>query len=294
LKPAMFREKYSHILDANPQWDEIEVTGGNLYNWDSDSTYIQPPPFFDDFGINPGKIESLHAMRPLAIVGDSVTTDHISPAGSIAKDSPAGKFLIAKGVEPAQFNSFGSRRGNDRVMTRGTFGNVRFRNLMAEGKEGGYTKLMPEGEVMPIYDACQLYAERKNPLIVFAGNDYGMGSSRDWAAKGALLLGVKAVVASSFERIHRSNLIGMGVLPLQFKAGDNVSSLKLQGTETFSLPDLDDNLQPSQELAFHIQREEGTTEIVTLIVRIDTLGEIEFYRHGGILQYVLRDIVQSS
>ena len=221
-------------------------------------------------------------------------TDHISPAGSISKDSPAGKFLLAKGVETAQFNSFGSRRGNDRVMTRGTFGNVRFRNLLADGKEGGYTKLMPEGEVMPIYDACQLYAERKNPLIVFAGNDYGMGSSRDWAAKGALLLGVKAVVASSFERIHRSNLIGMGVLPLEFKAGDNVSSLKLRGTETFSLPDLDDNLQPSQDLALHIKREEGRTEIVSVIVRIDTLGEIEFYRHGGILQYVLRDIVQSS
>lgn len=294
LKPSMFREKYSHILDANPQWDEIEVSGGNLYSWDNDSTYIQPPPFFEDFEIEHGKIESIHEMRPLAIVGDSVTTDHISPAGSISKDSPAGKFLLAKGVETAQFNSFGSRRGNDRVMTRGTFGNVRFRNLMADGKEGGYTKLMPEGEVMPIYDACQLYVERKNPLIVFAGNDYGMGSSRDWAAKGALLLGVKAVVASSFERIHRSNLIGMGVLPLQFKAGDNVSSLKLLGTETFSLPDLDDNLQPSQDLALHIKREEGTTEIVSVIVRIDTLGEIEFYRHGGILQYVLRDIVQSS
>ncbi len=294
LKPSMFREKYSHILDANPQWDEIEVTEGNLYSWDNDSTYIQPPPFFENFEIEPGKIESLHEMRPLAIVGDSVTTDHISPAGSISKDSPAGKFLLAKGVETAQFNSFGSRRGNDRVMTRGTFGNVRFRNLMADGKEGGYTKLMPEGEIMPIYDACQYYAERKNPLIVFAGNDYGMGSSRDWAAKGALLLGVKAVVASSFERIHRSNLIGMGVLPLEFTAGDSVSSLKLLGTETFSLPDLDDNLQPSQDLALHIKREEGTTEIVSLIVRIDTLGEIEFYRHGGILQYVLRDIVQSS
>ena len=294
LKPEMFREKYSHILDANPQWDEIEVTGGTLYNWDSNSTYIQPPPFFENFGMKPGKIEAIYEMRLLAIVGDSVTTDHISPAGSIAKDSPAGQFLISKGVEAAEFNSFGSRRGNDRVMTRGTFGNVRFRNLMAEGKEGGYTKLMPEGKIMPIYDACQIYAERNDPLIVFAGNDYGMGSSRDWAAKGATLLGVKAVVASSFERIHRSNLIGMGVLPLQFKEGDDVSSLKLQGRETFSLPGLDDNLQPGQGITFHIKREDGTTEMTSVIVRIDTQGEIEFYRHGGILQYVLRNIVQST
>ena len=294
LRPAMFKEKYSQILDVNPQWDEVEVTGGNLYNWDCHSTYIQSPPFFDNFRINLEKIQSLHKMRPLAIVGDSVTTDHISPAGSISADSPAGKFLMDKGVRPAQFNSFGSRRGNDRVMTRGTFGNVRFRNLMADGKEGGYTKLMPEGEIMPIYDACQLYDKRKTPLIIFAGNDYGMGSSRDWAAKGALLLGVKVVVASSFERIHRSNLIGMGILPLQFKTCDNISSLKLKGSETFSLPGLDDNLQPSQELTLQINRENNTTDKILVIVRIDTFGEIEFYRHGGILQYVLRSIIQSS
>ncbi len=293
LNPDMFKEKYAHVLDANPQWDEIEVTGSTLYGWDSDSTYIQLPPFFKNFGLEPGKIESFSAMRPLALLGDSVTTDHISPAGAIGKDSPAGQHLIAQGVEPTQFNSFGSRRGNDRVMTRGTFGNVRIRNFMAEGREGGFTKLLPEGDIMPIYDACQVYAQRNTPLIVFAGNDYGMGSSRDWAAKGARLLGVKVVVASSFERIHRSNLIGMGVLPLQFKESDNISSLNLQGTETFSILDLDDDLQPSQDLSLQISREDNTVDTIKVIVRIETPGEIEYYRHGGILQYVLRSIIQS-
>ncbi|MFU8847796.1 MAG: aconitate hydratase [Opitutales bacterium] len=294
LKPEMFRSKYGDLTTANPEWNAVETSTGNIYQWDEDSTYIQNPPFFEGFGMEAGTITDLKDMRPLAIVGDSITTDHISPAGAIKEDSPAGRFLKEKGVAKKDFNSFGSRRGNDRIMTRGTFANVRFKNKMAEGKEGGYTKLMPEGTPADIYDACQEYKERGESLIVIAGEDYGMGSSRDWAAKGTALLGVKAVVAKSFERIHRSNLIGMGVLPLQFPEGVSDETLGLDGTETFSITGLSDQIQPGQSLPLEIKKPDGTTQTVDLILRIDTGIEVDYYRHGGILQYVLRDILSAS
>ncbi|MBC8189928.1 MAG: aconitate hydratase [Puniceicoccaceae bacterium] len=294
LKPAMFQEKYGDLTAANPEWNAVQSTEGSIYGWDEHSTYIQSPPFFEDFGMTPGTITGLVNLRPLAIAGDSITTDHISPAGAIKEDGPAGRYLVEKGVGKRDFNSFGSRRGNDRIMTRGTFANVRFKNKMAEGKEGGYTKLMPEGTPMDIYDACQEYKKRGTGLIIITGEDYGMGSSRDWAAKGTALLGVKAVVAKSFERIHRSNLIGMGVLPLQFPEGISDESLGLTGEETFSLTGLSDHLQPGQAVPMEIKSPDGSRQTVHLTVRIDTEIEIEYYRHGGILQYVLRDILSEA
>ena len=294
LKPSMFQEKYGDLTAANPEWNAVQSTKGSIYGWDEHSTYIQSPPFFEDFGMTPGTITDLVNLRPLAIAGDSITTDHISPAGAIKEDGPAGRYLVEKGVGKRDFNSFGSRRGNDRIMTRGTFANVRFKNKMAEGKEGGYTKLMPEGTPMDIYDACQEYKKRGTGLIIITGEDYGMGSSRDWAAKGTALLGVKAVVAKSFERIHRSNLIGMGVLPLQFPEGISDESLGLTGEETFSLTELSDHLQPGQTVPMEIKSPDGSRQTVHLTVRIDTEIEIEYYRHGGILQYVLRDILSEA
>ena len=294
LKPSMFQEKYGDLTSANPEWNAVQSTEGSIYGWDEHSTYIQSPPFFEDFGMTPGTITDLVNLRPLAIAGDSITTDHISPAGAIKEDGPAGRYLVEKGVGKRDFNSFGSRRGNDRIMTRGTFANVRFKNKMAEGKEGGYTKLMPEGTPMDIYDACQEYKKRGTGLIIITGEDYGMGSSRDWAAKGTALLGVKAVVAKSFERIHRSNLIGMGVLPLQFPEGISDESLGLTGEETFSLTELSDHLQPGQTVPMEIKSPDGSRQTVHLTVRIDTEIEIEYYRHGGILQYVLRDILSEA
>tara|TARA_R100000027_G_scaffold391_2_gene473 strand:+ start:1753 stop:4581 length:2829 start_codon:yes stop_codon:yes gene_type:complete len=290
ITPEMFREKYSEIANANEEWTAIQTTTGDLYDWNEDSTYIQNPPFFEEFGPEPGSIDPINDMRPLAIFGDSVTTDHISPAGAIPEDGPAGKFLVSKGVEKRFFNSFGSRRGNDRIMTRGTFANVRIKNRLAGGKEGGYTHIMPENEQTTIFDACTTYRERGVPLIVVAGNDYGMGSSRDWAAKGTALLGVRAVIAQSYERIHRSNLIGMGVLPLQFKDGQSADSLNLDGTEVFSLPELTNELKPQSETTLVIKRANGNLEEVKVLVRIDTGVEIEYFRHGGILPYVLRDL----
>ncbi len=294
LTPEMFLSKYGDLTAANPEWNAVESSTGATYQWDTDSTYIQSPPFFESFGMEAGKIVDLENMRALAIAGDSITTDHISPAGAIKEEGPAGRFLKERGVETKDFNSFGSRRGNDRIMTRGTFANVRFKNKMADGKEGGYTKLMPEGTPMDLYDACQVYKERGEGLIVIAGEDYGMGSSRDWAAKGTSLLGVQAVVAKSFERIHRSNLIGMGVLPLQFPEGVNDETLGLKGDELFSITGLSDAITPGQKLPLTIKRADGTTETVDLTLRIDTNIEIDYYRHGGILPYVLRDIVAQS
>jgi aconitate hydratase len=294
LKPEMFRSKYSDLSDANPEWNDIAVTEGALYKWNPNSTYIQNPPFFEEFSAISGDIKPLNNLRPLAIVGDSVTTDHISPAGAIAKNSPAGIYLTEHGVNPAEFNSYGSRRGNDRIMTRGTFANVRFKNILANGKEGGYTKLMPEAELTTIYDACKQYAQRGEGLILFAGEDYGMGSSRDWAAKGTALLGIKAVVAKSFERIHRSNLIGMGVLPLQFPDGLDAETMQIDGTETFSFSELSNNIHPGQNLSLTINRKNGKQEQVELILRIDTDIELAYYRNGGILQYVLRDIIAEN
>jgi len=293
LKADMFTKQYANLANANPEWDTIESSSGVIYDWKQESTYIQEPPFFDDFGMEPNKIEEMQGLRPLAILGDSVTTDHISPAGAFKPETPAGKYLIEKGVSQRDFNSYGSRRGNDRIMTRGTFANVRIKNLMADGKEGGFTKLMPEGELMPIFDACQVYKERGTGTIVFAGVDYGMGSSRDWAAKGTNLLGIKAVVAKSYERIHRSNLIGMGVLPLEFKEGDSVDSLGLDGSETVSIQGLGDDLKASQDLELIIQFADGSEKQLAVKCRIDTAVEVEYYRHGGILPYVLRNIVKS-
>ncbi len=292
LKSELFRKRYGNLSNASTQWAQVRGTQGELYGWDKDSTYIQNPPFFENFSLQSGAIKPVGQMRALAIFGDSVTTDHISPAGSILKDGPAGRYLTEHGVAQKDFNSFGSRRGNDRVMTRGTFANVRIKNLMA-GKEGGYTVLQPDGKEMAVYDACEIYRQRGESLIVFAGVDYGMGSSRDWAAKGAALLGVKAVVAVSFERIHRSNLIGMGVLPLQFPEGVTAQTLGLDGSEIFTLPELSDDLKPGQILNLDIRRKDGSAQSVPLIARIDTAIEVQYYRNGGILPYVLRAILNS-
>jgi len=289
LSPEIFRKLYTDFASQNPKWNEIPGTVGDVFEWNKQSTYVQEPPFFTGFGMSAGSIGEIKGARPLGIFGDSVTTDHISPAGAIKKASPAGKFLTEAGVAFEDFNSYGSRRGNDRIMTRGTFANVRIKNLMCPGTEGGVTKF--NGEVMPIYDAAMKYAETKTPLMIFAGQEYGTGSSRDWAAKGTALLGVKAVVAQSFERIHRSNLCGMGVLPLQFPDGMTAQTLKLDGTETFDLLGLSDDIKPMSDVTLVIHRANGTEEKVTLRSRIDTAIEVEYVRHGGILPYVLRQLL---
>jgi aconitate hydratase len=294
IRPQMYVDQYSDILNANPEWREIESSEGALYKWKDESTYIQKPPFFDGFSMEAGAVPAFSGMRPLAILGDSVTTDHISPAGSIPESGPAGRFLREHGVEKSDFNSFGSRRGNDKIMTRGTFANVRIKNRMADGREGGYTKLMPDGELVDIHDASLAYAERKVPLIVFGGVDYGMGSSRDWAAKGTNLLGVKAVVAKSFERIHRSNLIGMGVLPLQFEEGTGADTLGLDGAEVYSLKGLEGGIVPGQSVGLEIRRADGSVETVNVRLRIDTGIEVDYFLHGGILPYVLRSLLGES
>ena len=294
LKPEVFRRLYRDFAEQNPKWNEIPASAGNVYQWDTKSTYIQEPPFFVNFSLKPGEIREIEGARPLGIFGDSVTTDHISPAGSIKQSSPAGKYLAEHGVRAEDFNSYGSRRGNDRVMTRGTFANVRIRNLMAPGTEGGVTKHQPSGEVMSIYDAAMKYAGSRTPLVILAGQEYGTGSSRDWAAKGTALLGVKAVVAQSFERIHRSNLVGMGVLPLQFKDGVSAQSLKLEGTELFDVAGLGPGLKPQQDLTLCITRADGRSERVSVSCRIDTPIEIDYYQHGGILPYVLRQLLNAA
>jgi aconitate hydratase len=294
LKPEVFRKLYKDFAAQNPKWNEIPSSVGNVYEWDRQSTYIQEPPFFENFSLTPGGIRPIRDARALGIFGDSVTTDHISPAGAIKKSSPAGKDLLEHGVAFEDFNSYGSRRGNDRVMTRGTFANVRIKNLMLGGEEGGNTLLQPEGTKLSIFDAAMEYQKRGTPLVVIAGQEYGTGSSRDWAAKGTNLLGVKAVVAQSFERIHRSNLVGMGVLPLQFKDGTNAQTLKLDGTETYDIVGLDANLQPQQDLTLRITRKNGAVEHVPVRCRIDTPIEIEYYQHGGILPYVLRQLIAKA
>ena len=293
LDPEAFRRNYADFEEQNPLWNQIPSSGGLLYGWDPDSTYIQEPPFFSDFGMSPGKISDILDARALAIFGDSVTTDHISPAGSIKKDSPAGKYLIERGVKPEDFNSYGSRRGNDQVMTRGTFANVRIKNLMVPGVEGGVTIHQPSGERMSIYDAAMRYQKEGVPLVVLAGQEYGTGSSRDWAAKGTRLLGVRAVVAQSFERIHRSNLVGMGVLPLQFEEGMNAQSLKLDGSEAFDITGLF-SLRPRQAANLTIRRANGKVEEVPVTLRIDTPIEVDYYQHGGILPFVLRQLIAQA
>ena len=293
LKPEVFRKLYKDFAAQNPKWNEIPSSVGNVYEWDRQSTYIQEPPFFTDFSLQPGTIAGITGARALGIFGDSVTTDHISPAGAIKKASPAGKYLLDNSVTFEDFNSYGSRRGNDRVMTRGTFANVRIKNLMLGGEEGGNT-LAPDGSKTSIYDASVAYQAQGTPLIVIAGQEYGTGSSRDWAAKGTRLLGVKVVVAQSFERIHRSNLVGMGVLPLQFKEGTHAKSLQLDGTETYDILGLDSSLRPQQDLTLRIRRKNGAVDDVPVSCRIDTPIEIDYYQHGGILPYVLRQLIAQA
>ena len=288
ISPDMFKKQYGNVANGNEQWNAIPVAGGDLFNWNPTSTYVQEPPFFVDLSPTPKPIAPIKNARVLIMVGDSVTTDHISPAGAIKKSSPAGSYLIEHGVQAIDFNSYGSRRGNDRVMTRGTFANIRLKNLLAPGTEGGVTKYLPTGETMAIYDASMKYQATHTPLIVLAGKDYGMGSSRDWAAKGTLLLGVKAVISESFERIHRSNLVGMGVLPLCFKKGQTRASLGLTGEETFEIQ-IDDSLKPGQDVTV---KAGDKTFVATC--RIDTPVEIEYFRNGGILHTVLRNILKGS
>jgi len=294
LKPEVFRQLYRNFAGQNPKWNEIPSSAGNVYEWDRQSTYIQEPPFFEHFSMQAGEIREIKGARPLGVFGDSVTTDHISPAGSIKKTSPAGKYLMDHGVNVVDFNSYGSRRGNDRVMTRGTFANVRIKNLMVPGTEGGVTRHTPDGTLMSIYDAAMKYQQEKVPLVVFAGQEYGTGSSRDWAAKGTALLGVKAVVAQTYERIHRSNLVGMGVLPLQFMEGVSAQTLKLDGTEVYDVAGLSPNLKPQQDLTLRITRTNGVVEQVPVRCRIDTPIEIDYYQHGGILPYVLRQLIAKA
>jgi aconitate hydratase len=302
VKSEMFREKYAHVFEGDERWRGLAVPTGERFEWSDDSTYIRNPPFFENLTHDPVPPADIRAARALAVLGDSVTTDHISPAGSIPADSPAGKYLIAKGVSPADFNSYGARRGNHEVMMRGTFANIRLRNQLAPGTEGGWTTYLPSKsassappseEVLTIYDASMKYQAAGVPLIVIAGKEYGSGSSRDWAAKGTLLLGVRAVLAESFERIHRSNLVNMGVLPLCFKAGETVSSSKLTGRETFDIVGAGDSLRPSGDVIVRVTAEDGTTRDIQASARIDTPEELVAYRNGGILPYVLRQLAKS-
>ncbi len=290
----MFREQYGNVYDGNEMWNAIPSTDEAVYAWDDSSTYVQHPPFFIDMPVEPEPIQPIAGARVLVKVGDTVTTDHISPAGSIAINSPAGEYLMSLGVEPKDFNSYGARRGNDRIMTRGTFANIRLRNQLVPGSEGGVTLYLPTGEQMSIYDAAMLYIDDGTPLVILAGKDYGMGSSRDWAAKGTYLLGVKAVIAESFERIHRSNLVMMGVLPLVFEPGQGWESLGLTGQETYEFEGLDDNIQTRQKLAVHATDADGKVKTFAAIARLDTPVEIEYYRNGGILQTVLRSFLRES
>ncbi|MBO6521728.1 MAG: aconitate hydratase AcnA [Rhodospirillales bacterium] len=294
ISPDMFRERYGNVFEGDELWQKISVTGGQTYKWSPGSTYVQHPPFFEKDDAATGDPEDFTGARALAILGNSVTTDHISPAGNIKKESPAGEFLLEHQVRPADFNSYGARRGNHEVMMRGTFANIRIKNEMAPGTEGGWTTHHPSGEVMSIYHAAMKYQEENVPLVVIGGAEYGTGSSRDWAAKGTRLLGVKAVIVESFERIHRSNLVGMGVLPLQFKDGVTRETLKLDGTETFDLTGIKNGIKPRMDVTLTIHREDGSSEETTLLCRIDTLDEVDYYLAGGILQYVLTNLQKAA
>ena len=294
IKPEMYHEIYGNVWDGNPEWNGVPVSGGELYDWRSDSTYIQEPPFFQGLSKEPPPVEEIRGARVLALLGDSVTTDHISPAGAIPEDSPAGMYLIEHGVQKKDFNSYGSRRGNDRVMVRGTFGNIRIRNQLAPGTEGGITLHLPGGEQMSIYDAAMRYRDEGIPLLVIAGKEYGSGSSRDWAAKGTLLLGVRAVIAQSYERIHRSNLVGMGVLPLEFTKGESAESLGLNGHEVFDVDGLGADIRPRQELQVKAHRSGGAggDELTFKVrARLDSAVEVDYYKNGGILHYFVRALI---
>src|SRR5690554_1437312 len=287
----MFRKEYGEVFEGDDIWKSIKVPESKVYEWSDKSTYIQHPPFFEGMGEQPEPIENIKDANILALLGDSVTTDHISPAGSFKPDTPAGKYLQEHGVEPKDFNSYGSRRGNHEVMMRGTFANVRIRNEMLDGVEGGFTRSGTTGEQMAIYDAAMKYQESGTPLVVIAGKEYGTGSSRDWAAKGTFLLGVKAVIAESFERIHRSNLVGMGVLPLQFPEGTGWSTMSITGREVFDINGLSNDVKPGQTVTVTATREDGTTFDFEVIVRLDSLVDVDYFRNGGILQTVLREIM---
>ncbi len=299
MNPATFQKLYGNVAEANPMWKNIPSPAGQVYTWPL-STYIAEPPFFKDFSMHPGSVSEVRNARVLGVFGDSITTDHISPAGSIKPTSPAGTYLLEHDVAVPDFNSFGARRGNHEVMMRGTFGNVRIKNLMIPARpdgsrlEGGVTFHQPSGEQMPIYDAAMKYIAEGVPTVVFAGEEYGSGSSRDWAAKGTQLLGVKAVIARSYERIHRSNLVGMGVLPCQFKGSDSVQSLRIDGTETLDVLGVESGIEPQQDLTLVIRRKDGSTQQVKVLLRIDTPIEVDYYRHGGILPFVLRELLGSA
>jgi len=288
-----FITQYADVFAGTEEWQAIDTAAGDMYQWNSASTYVQDPPFFSGMTLEVEPIRSIKGARCLALLGDSVTTDHISPAGAIKSDSPAGQYLIENGVPVSRFNSFGSRRGNDRVMTRGTFANIRIRNLLAPGTEGGYTTDFLDGQVKFIYDAAMHYREAGVPLVVIGGSDYGMGSSRDWAAKGTNLLGVRTVIASSFERIHRSNLVFMGVLPLQFRDGEHAGTLGLDGTETFDIK-VPEDLQPRQDIEVKARAADGTERTFFALARVDTPVEVDYYRNGGILHTVLRKMAANS
>jgi aconitate hydratase len=284
---AMFTKRYADVYHGDDRWRAIAVTGSATYSWPPLSTYIQNPPYFTGMTMTATPLQDIVDARALAVFGDSITTDHISPAGAIKPDSPAGRYLLEKGVPRAEFNSYGARRGNHEVMMRGTFANIRIRNRMLDNVEGGYTRYAPTGETLPIYDAAMAYKYDGTPLVVLAGKEYGTGSSRDWAAKGTVLLGVRTVIADSFERIHRSNLVGMGVLPLNFQPGENAETLGLDGSEKFTVTGVAD-IQPRQDVTVQVTRQDGSTSSFTARCRIDTYNELEYFRSGGILQYVLR------
>ncbi|MEO7198792.1 MAG: aconitate hydratase, partial [Dokdonella sp.] len=290
ITPEMFSKNYADVFKGDERWNAIASPDGAQYQWD-DSTYIKNPPYFEGMDMTVGSIDDIHGARVLGLFGDSITTDHISPAGSIKKESPAGAYLISRGVATKDFNSYGSRRGNDDVMVRGTFANIRIKNLMLDGVEGGYTRHVPSGAQMTIYDAAMQYKVEGTPLVVFSGKEYGTGSSRDWAAKGTLLLGIKAVIAESFERIHRSNLVGMGVLPLQFKEGESALSHGLTGSEVIDIIGLEDG---NAKMATIVARSDAGEKRISVHVMLATPKEREFYRHGGILRYVLRQLAADA
>ena len=291
LNPEMFINRYSNVSEGPEQWQKIKVDTGSIYKWEENSTYVKKPPFFENLTDEPEGFKEIKDARPLLILGDMVTTDHISPAGTIQKESPTGNYFMKHQILPKDYNSYGSRRGNHEVMMRGTFANIRIKNEMAPGTEGGFTKLYPEEKVMPIYDAVVEYKKRGVDLVVFGGKEYGTGSSRDWAAKGTKLLGIKAVIAESFERIHRSNLIGMGVLPLQFIENMNRQNLGLKGSELISILDLEKGVNPADHLHVEIKYATGEIKKIKMLCRIDTKNELEYYKNGGILQYVLRNMI---
>jgi aconitate hydratase len=287
----LYDKEYSRIFDGDEHWQKLDAPTGAMYQWKADSTYVREPPFFQDLAAEPPAPQDVSGARVLAVLGDSITTDHISPAGNIARTSPAADYLRANGVDPRDFNTYGARRGNHEVMVRGTFANIRLRNALAQGREGGYTEYIPSGEVVSIYEASMRYQSEGTPLLVIAGKEYGSGSSRDWAAKGTALLGVRAVIAESYERIHRSNLVGMGVLPLQFANGENAQSLGLTGREAYWVDGISTDLRPHKEIAVTARGDDGTEKRFTVIARLDSDTDVQYYRNGGVLPFVLRQLL---